>query len=71
DPLAALKTYLANREDLQDIQSDLLQAAQSLLDTSEEAWLDEQVATANRSESEISAQELKRVADGETQLRLL
>lgn len=35
DPLEALQTYLANREDLQDIQADILNAAQGLL--SEEA----------------------------------
>ncbi|KGF72947.1 nuclease [Neosynechococcus sphagnicola sy1] len=31
DPLEALKTYLASREDLQDIATDLLEAAQHLL----------------------------------------
>nr|WP_315870926.1 exonuclease subunit SbcD [Trichocoleus desertorum] len=64
DPLAALKTYLANREDLQDIQSDLLQAAQGLLDADAEEWLDEQPAIANHPGS-------SRALDGETQLRLL
>ena len=33
-PLDALKTYLGNREDLQDIATDMLEAAQSLLETS-------------------------------------
>jgi exonuclease SbcD len=32
DPLEALKAYLANREDLKDIEADLLLAAQSLLE---------------------------------------
>jgi DNA repair protein SbcD/Mre11 len=32
DPMEALKTYLEHREDLQDMQPDLLAAAQSLLD---------------------------------------
>jgi exonuclease SbcD len=32
DPLEALKAYLANREDLKDIEGDLLLAAQSLLE---------------------------------------
>ena len=31
NPLEALKTYLKNREDLQDISQDLLEAAQILL----------------------------------------
>ncbi|MBF2029890.1 MAG: exonuclease subunit SbcD [Oscillatoriales cyanobacterium C42_A2020_001] len=31
DPLEALRTYLTNREDLQDIEADILQAAQGLL----------------------------------------
>lgn len=31
DPLEALQTYLANRDDLQELQSDILQAAQGLL----------------------------------------
>jgi len=31
DPLSALQTYLANRDDLKDLESDILQAAQGLL----------------------------------------
>jgi exonuclease SbcD len=31
DPLAALETYLANREDLREMQADILAVAQSLL----------------------------------------
>lgn len=38
DPLDALKTYLDNRFDLQEIQGEMLEAAQSLL--TEETWLD-------------------------------
>ena len=37
DPLEALKAYLANREDLKDIEGDLLLAAQSLLEGEEAA----------------------------------
>jgi exonuclease SbcD len=38
--MKALKTYLDNREDLKDIQADLLEAAQRLLAKEETAWLD-------------------------------
>ena len=31
DPLSALQTYLANREDLAELTNDMLQAAQALL----------------------------------------
>lgn len=39
DPIEALTAYLACREDLKDIQADLLEAAQRLLADEEEAWL--------------------------------
>ncbi|MDY6938612.1 MAG: exonuclease subunit SbcD [Cyanobacteriota bacterium] len=38
DPIQALTTYIENRDDLQEIQSDLLAAAQSLLSAEEEVW---------------------------------
>ncbi len=38
DPLEALKAYLANREDLKDIETDLMEAAQTLLGGDEEGW---------------------------------
>ncbi|MEB3338994.1 MAG: exonuclease SbcCD subunit D, partial [Leptolyngbyaceae bacterium] len=39
DPLEALKTYLANREDLRDIELDLIAAAHSLLNRETDDWL--------------------------------
>jgi exonuclease SbcD len=41
DPLEALKTYLENREDLRDIQEEMIEAARSLLDSEEELELEE------------------------------
>ncbi|MBE9040526.1 exonuclease subunit SbcD [Oscillatoriales cyanobacterium LEGE 11467] len=38
DPMEALNTYIDNREDLQDLQSDLLAAAESLLSDDGEIW---------------------------------
>ncbi|MEB3831779.1 exonuclease subunit SbcD [Phormidium sp. CCY1219] len=38
DPLSALKTYLDNREDLQDIQGDMLAAAEGLLSGEDPMW---------------------------------
>ena len=40
DPLEALRTYLNNREDLRDIETDLLEAAQNLLVAEQEAHLE-------------------------------
>ncbi len=40
DPLSALKTYLDNREDLKAIATDILEAAEQLLDNSDELELD-------------------------------
>lgn len=62
-PLEALQAYLANREDLRDIEADMLAAAQSLLTRDETAWL-EHLETAVESEAEL-------VEVQETQLRLL
>jgi len=41
DPLEALKTYLENREDLRDIEEEMIEAAQSLLEDEEELELEE------------------------------
>ncbi|OKH26734.1 exonuclease sbcCD subunit D [Hydrococcus rivularis NIES-593] len=40
DPIEALKTYLTSRDDLKDIMPDLLEAAQSLLDSDRDSWLE-------------------------------
>ncbi len=40
DPMEALKTYLNNREDLKDIASSMLDAAQKLLADDVEVWLE-------------------------------
>ncbi|WGV23392.1 exonuclease SbcCD subunit D [Halotia branconii] len=40
DPMEALKTYLNNREDLKDIASSMLEAAQKLLADDVEVWLE-------------------------------
>ncbi|MEL6165642.1 MAG: DNA double-strand break repair protein Mre11, partial [Cyanobacteria bacterium J06628_3] len=63
DPMEALKTYLNNREDLQDIADSMMQAAQSLLGDDEDLldFLDNQ----NGSEDKTSTEEEN------TQLRLL
>jgi exonuclease SbcD len=38
DPLSALQTYLDNREGLEDIKTDLLEAAEGLLAGDEQMW---------------------------------
>ena len=41
DPLAALRTYLDNREDIQELTPDLLAAAEHLLDQeTESSWVE-------------------------------
>jgi exonuclease SbcD len=40
DPMAALKTYLESREDLKSLASEMLEAAESLLEGDREVWLD-------------------------------
>ncbi|MCS6812439.1 MAG: nuclease, partial [Cyanobacteria bacterium] len=40
DPLAALQTYLSDRQDLQDIAADMLAAAQTLLANDDEVVMD-------------------------------
>lgn len=65
DPMEALTTYLASREDLKDIQADLLEAAQMLLANEEEAWL-------AKAEEELPEATLQLSGgNGDGQLRLL
>jgi exonuclease SbcD len=40
DPMAALRTYLESREDLKSLASEMLEAAESLLEGDQEVWLD-------------------------------
>ena len=61
DPIEALKTYLDNREDLQEIAASMLEAAQKLLTDDEEDLLASvAVEVSNNSEN-----------PGENQLRVL
>jgi len=62
DPLEALRAYLTNREDLQDIEADILQAAQGLLTHETVEW-SELVEPLLETESAAEPQD--------TQLRLL
>ncbi len=68
-PLDALKAYLVNREDLQDIETDMLEAAQSLLAEEEHLWLHQAETSAVLAATEAFREEL--VTPQETQLRLL
>jgi exonuclease SbcD len=67
-PLDALKTYLANREDLRELEGEMIEVAQRLL-------LDEQAVWLELAETEVgdsdSTSNLATVEDGNTQLRLL
>ena len=65
-PLDALKAYLANREDLQELEDDMLAVAQSLLAEEEHAWL-RAVTIATEEQTASNAV----VEPQETQLRLL
>lgn len=40
DPLVALKTYLENKKDIKELMPDLIEAAEHLLNGSEEQWLE-------------------------------
>jgi DNA repair protein SbcD/Mre11 len=40
DPIEALKTYLGSRDDLKDLASELMEAAQNLLNSDRDKWLD-------------------------------
>lgn len=62
DPLEALTAYLGSRDDLRDIKTELLEAAQHLL-AGEEVWFEP-------AEVEVSHEKLP-VDDGDRQLRLL
>ncbi|MGC1246965.1 MAG: exonuclease subunit SbcD [Spirulinaceae cyanobacterium] len=57
DPLAALQTYLTNREDLKDIATDMVEAAQLLMNNDLESIFEEEVTLGVKSQK--------------TQLRLL
>lgn len=61
DPLRALQTYLTSREDLKDIEADMLEAAQQLLEVS-----DEEEFLAEEAIAPVAAR-----SDSNTQLRLL
>jgi len=69
-PLDALKTYLENREDLQEIESEILEAAHSLLSDEEMRWQDlaESGSESDSAEDFSSAETLD---SQNTQLRLL
>ena len=64
DPMEALKTYLNNREDLQDIAENMLQAAHNLLGSDEEDLV-------NASNNIDSSGDKDNLASENTQLRLL
>lgn len=72
-PLEALKTYLCNREDLKEIEADLLAAAQTLLIHEDEVWQgasDPAIATHETLVDSITAETIaENILD--TQLRLL
>ncbi|MDJ0734394.1 MAG: exonuclease SbcCD subunit D [Nostocaceae cyanobacterium] len=57
DPMEALKTYLNNREDLQEIAESMLEAAQKLLGDDEQQWLEPvAVEVGNNSQDSIEQQ---------------
>jgi len=65
-PIEALKAYLTNRDDLQEIAADMLEVAQSLLAEEEHIWLQpETVASLD------AIDPLESVTPQDTQLRLL
>lgn len=53
DPIAALQTYLDNREDLSDIASDMLDAARRLLEGETEVESDRELATAEDAKTQL------------------
>jgi DNA repair exonuclease len=67
-PLDALKTYLANREDLREFEGEMLEVAQRLLLDEQAVWLELAETEAGDSDSTSN---LATVEDGNTQLRLL
>jgi DNA repair protein SbcD/Mre11 len=42
DPIEALKAYLTSRDDLKDLASDLIEAAENLLNSDRDSWLETQ-----------------------------
>jgi DNA repair protein SbcD/Mre11 len=69
DPLEALKTYLDNREDLKEITAQMLVAAQQLLATDTETWLESAPEIGVTESSATPSFVLSDIDDG--QLRLL
>jgi exonuclease SbcD len=70
DPMEALKAYLANREDLREIEASMLQAAQQLLSNEETLKLDTIDPDAEL-ELASTPSNLEPIEDQDTQLRLL
>ncbi|MCU0533263.1 MAG: exonuclease subunit SbcD [Hydrococcus sp. Prado102] len=54
DPLEALKTYLTSRDDLKDMMPNLLEAAQSLLDSDRDSWLDFEEGSAKVTKTQLA-----------------
>ncbi len=69
-PLDALKTYLENREDLREIESEILEAAHSLLSEEEMRWQD-LAETESESDSAEDLPSAEALDIQNTQLRLL
>ncbi|MBD1926728.1 exonuclease SbcCD subunit D [Trichocoleus sp. FACHB-90] len=67
DPMEALKTYLANREDLKDIAAQMLEEAEKLLAAEEEVWL-ESIASSKEDNNQPSPMV---VGNTDNQLNLL
>jgi exonuclease SbcD len=65
-PLDALQAYLTNREDLQDLATEMLTAAQYLLVAPDAAWLDDPIASASLDLLDEGA-----IVQEDAQLRLL
>lgn len=70
NPMEALKTYLENRDDLKDITTEMMEAAQRLLAKDSNSWLDSsELEEASEEHKQLSSQLLE---DSTTaQLRLL
>jgi exonuclease SbcD len=58
-PLDALKAYVANRTDLQELEPDLLAAAQELLTEGETIWVPDPEATSPTTESPLEDAQLR------------
>jgi exonuclease SbcD len=67
DPLVALETYLTNREDLREMQADILAAAQSLLAEDEALALETLTSIDESNMASLPVQ----TRDSNQQLRLL